>query len=328
MLVEAANLLDADQRAGRPTCPTRCRSDRPASVSWTCCSNGCRRRRSALLVAAAEPDGDLVRILTRGRTRPRRRRPRGRRGARRGHARRRPPHVPPPADALGGIPRRPAPSGEPPTAPSPTTLPVGSPAGPGTWRAAVGPDEEVARRSTRPPAHRPAGRPERGRPAPGSWPAGCRRTAATGSAGCASPRRHPRRRDGGGGRAPARPGRAEVVDAIRRPTTSSSGSAAASCAAGCQRRAVVSSEAAASLRKAAAEVAGAAPERRRRPAVRRPRGLHPRRCVRRHGAPSRRPARCRTASTRTGPAHRRDGRAPLIASGARAASSCSTATRR
>ena len=105
-------------------------------------------------------------------------------------ARRRPPDVPPPADALGRLPRRPA-GRSPRRPPGARRHPPEGLTGAGV---APGAGRRRARRVGRPgargggPADEPARRRRRRPPARGSWPAGCRPTRPTGCAGCASPR--------------------------------------------------------------------------------------------------------------------------------------------
>ena len=226
-------------RRARPSCPTRCRSGRRASASSTSLLERLDQPvLDALLVAAAEPDGDLVRILTalqeRGLgvaelevaeengvvmldgDRLTFRHPLMRSAAY---------HDAPRADrraahrALAG------------------TLPKGSPAR--AWhlaRAAVGPDEEVAQElEEAAAADQPARRARRRPPARGSWPAGCRPTRPTGCAACGSPRWPSstpawRRRPAACSTAPT-----PSCPSTPAPTTSSSGSAASSCAAACHR---------------------------------------------------------------------------------------------
>ena len=287
MLVEAANLLDADQRAGRaelpdplpigssgqrvvdlllerldPPCSTPCSSPPPSPTATSCASSTPCASATSASPSWRSPRSSGVVILDGDRLTFRH--PLMRSAAY---------HDAPRADrraahrALAG------------------TLPKGSPAR--AWhlaRAAVGPDESVAQELEE--AARLTN--QRGAPATAarSWELASRLSPEPGRPGpAAAPRRgrHPRRRDGVGDRAPARPGRRRRRPSTPTPTTSSSASAASSCAAASHRRGAARP----SRSRCAAAGRGGGPRRRarrgRRPAVRRPRGLHPRRRLRRHG---------------------------------------------
>ena len=321
------------RRAGRPPRPAA-RSGRRASASSTCCWSACRRpcwRRCS--IAAAEPDGDLVRIMNALRQLGHgARRPRGGRGQRHRHARRRPPDVPPPADAVGRLPRR-APGGPPQRPPGAGQHDArrARRRGPGT---SPGPPSGPTRTSPRRSTRRRAITAQRGAPASAarSWELASRlspeptdrvrrlRLAANAilDAGMAS----------AAGRLLERadavvleyPDADDLIERIRRqqlrcrlpPSSGGTSEPTDQPAPGRQRGG----------RRGAG--------RRRRPALRRARRLLPRRRLRRHGEhhPRGRGA-ARAGRRRPGPAHRRDGRrAASSPAGRPAARRCSTGTRR
>ncbi len=244
VLVEAANLLDADQRAGRAELPDPLPIGRTGQrVVDLLLERLDSNVRAALLVAAAEPDGDLARIvkaLTEGGLgvseleaaeaagivsldgdRLSFRHPLMRAAAYHDASRadRRAAHR-----ALAG------------------TLPPDAPSR--AWhlaRAAVGPDESVASALDAAATVTVSAVPRHRRRARGSWPAGSRRSLPTASVGCGwrptpSSTRAWRQQRAGSSTAPTPSSPTTAL-----PTMRSNGSAVSSCAAGCHRRAAAAS---------------------------------------------------------------------------------------
>ena len=266
MLVEAANLLDADQRAGRAELPdplpigssgqrvvdlllerlpptgasAPCWSPPPSPTATSCgsstrCASSASASpswRSPRSTASSSLDGDRLTF----------RHPLMRSAAY---------HDAP----AGRPPRRPPGAGR---ARCPTGLAgAGLAPGPGRRRARRGRRPGARRRGRR---HRTSAARRRARPGRGSWPAGCRPSRPTGCAGCGSP---PSPSSTPGWRRPpgaCSTGPTPSSPSTPTPTTSSSGSAASSCAAASRRPAAAPAEPRSSLRRAASEVAGAAPD--------------------------------------------------------------------
>ena len=200
--------------------------------------------RAALLVAAAEPDGDLARIVKALTERGL--------GVSELEAAEAAGIVSLDGDRLsfrhplmrvGRLPRRPAADRRSAHRALAGTLPPDSPSR--AWhlaRAAVGPDESVASALDAAAAVTSAARcARRRRRARGSWPAGSRRSLPTASAGCGWPptpssTRAWRRQRAGSSTAPTPSSPTTAM-----PTIRSNGSAVSSCAAGCHRRAAAAS---------------------------------------------------------------------------------------
>ena len=305
VLVEATNLIDADQRAGRAELPD------PLPIG----SSG--QRVVDLVFARLSPAragrpprgrGRAGRRSRPHRARPRRAGTRPRRagaggGARGGAARGRSGHLPPPADAVGGVPRRAPrrPAGRPPGARGHAPgRSAGAGVAPGARRRRAGRGRRPLPRRRRRgdgPTRRADGR----RPHVGAGQPVVARPDRPGPTARAGRRRPPRRRDGGAGRPTPRPGRRGVPRRSERRRRDRAGAPAAAplAPASIGRRRLLAGG------RAAGGGAGGQLRRarsRRRPAARLPGRVHGRRQARRHdGARSRKRSGCARSSTRNGP---------------------------